>query len=153
MSEAKKAVGDLTIPLKGIARHFFQGNKAIFALNGKGQYVDLSPKYKAEKEKHVHFVYPILRRSGFLERSITNASDPDAIAEIVNKDTLLVGTHLFYGAFLQKGTRRMPARPFLFVGPEAPFYSTQEQKNRPYIWLQILDDYVRQKMKTVTEEK
>lgn len=135
----QRDLADLTIPLTLISRDFYQSEQAIFQNTGPGQYDDLSPSYKKEKEKAVGFVYPILRRTGRLMRSVTNPSDGEAINQIINKDTLVIGTRVPYGVLHQEGIG-VPQRPFLFIGPESRF-ATDEQGGRLYRWLQIIEDY------------
>ncbi len=145
LKRAKSVTDDLRIPLTLIAKNWFQGNKAIFTLSSKGQYEDLTERYKKQKMRDVGFIYPILKRKGALMNSITVPSDPMAVNQIVNKDTLYLGTKVPYGRFNQ------PKRPFVFIGPEQPYFSNQEIKNRPQIWLNILNDFVLQKLKQETK--
>ncbi len=114
-----KVFGDATEPLTSIVNDWFQNNKQIFALKGKGKYVDLSEGYKQFKKEFFGFIYPILRASGKLERSITDKKDNDAIAVVTKKEAIM-GTSTKtkdgapYPSYLQYGTKRMPARPFIF---------------------------------------
>lgn len=141
---AGEQVSDLTIPLTLIARDFYKSEKAIFSLQGPGQYPDLSTAYKASKLKAVNFVYPILKRSGRLASSVTDPSSSDAINQIINKNTLVIGTKVSYGVFHQSDAprKKIPLRKFLFIGPEAPKFATSDQMGRLQRWTQILADYV-----------
>src|SRR5688572_19842345 len=89
VKDALKQVKDLTIPFTLMTKSWFQGNKAIFALKGPGKYTDLSDAYKIQKKNAVGFIYPILRRSGVLEKSLTVPGDSNAISIILNKNTLV----------------------------------------------------------------
>lgn len=107
------------VPLTAIMLDWFQNNKQIFALKSPGKYADLSEGYKEWKQKTLGFIYPILRASGKLERSITDSRDENAIAEI--SDTMAIfGTSATtekgapYPAFLNDGTVNMPPRPMVF---------------------------------------
>lgn len=142
ITAALKEVSDLTIPYTLITKSWFKGNRAIFALKGPGKYVDLTPGYKKQKKKAVGFVYPILRRSGALERSITEPGDPASISLIINKTTLILGTKVPYGKYHQFGTKRLPKRPFILVGAEQ--VSPPDLNRRREAWLQIISDYVMQ---------
>lgn len=146
LNRAKGVSDDLRIPFSAIGQHWFQGNRAIFSLRGPGQYTDLAESTKKEKQRKVGFVYPILKRTGALEKSITNPRDQNAIYE-PGKQVLILGSRIPYGIYHQSsGPRtRLPYRPFVFVGPETP-YATQDQKKRPQVWLEILNDYVIQKL-------
>ncbi len=164
---------DLTIPLRLIASSWFRGNKSIFDSNriGPGRYTDLSEKpffarwerdnpdlmrfykggYKEYKKAKHGFVYPILKATGKLERSITDPSDSNSVNLIINKSTLVLGTKVDYGIYHQSQTERgkrktgraMPYRPFLFVGVEqiAP---NDIKNNRLKTWMQILDNHFKQ---------
>lgn len=140
--EAQAVASDLTQPLSAIARDWMTTNKLIFALNGPGPFADLSGSrerrnkktgrfqstnggYKAAKLKRWGFVYPIGKASGRFEASMTDPASPDALVEIINGQTLILGTRVLsdrganYPAFLQFGTRRgMPPRPGFFDIPE-----------------------------------
>lgn len=148
LQQVFKATGDLTIPLTLMAREWYRGNRSIFALKGPGRYTDLDPDYKKDKQNDVGFVYPILKRSGRLSWSITIPYNSDAINYIVNKNTLVLGTRVPYAVYHQSNQprKKMPYRPFLFVGVEqiAPH---DIQQNRLKNWLKILDNYFTQKMK------
>lgn len=147
IARAKAVTDDLRIPLTLIAKRWFKGNQAIFQLAGTGKYDDLAESYKKRKQAKWGFTYPILKASGALERSITQATDSNAVSEIINKDTLLLGTRIEYGIYHQSrdARSRLPRRPFLFVGDE-PFAPNESRKN-PEIWLNILNDFVVQKLK------
>ena len=144
-----EATGDLTIPLTLMAREWFKGNRSIFDSNrkGPGRYVDLSDTYKKTKKRDVGFVYPILKRSGRLMRSITQASNPDSINMILNKNTMVLGTKVEYGIYhqSQEPRNKMPYRPFLFVGVEqiAPHDIYENRLNN---WIKILESYFEQKV-------
>ena len=51
MNKALSKISDLRFPLNLIADDFYKSEKAIFKLKGRGEYKDLSPKYKKQKEK------------------------------------------------------------------------------------------------------
>lgn len=144
LERAKGLVSDLRTPLTLIAQDFFKSQKAIWMLSGPGQYPDLSARYKVLKQKKYGFMYPILEATGALKRSMTNPKDPNAISEIINKDTLIVGTRVPYAKFHQSDEPRktLPLRKFLFIGPEAPRFATSEQMGRLYRWNNILNAYV-----------
>lgn len=161
LNKVRKQATDLTIPLTLISKDFYKSERAIFKLKGPGQYPDLSTKpftawwekddelnafypggYKEYKEAKYGFIYPILKRSGALERSVTDPRDANAINQIVNKNTLIIGTKVPYAIFHQsdKPRSKIPLRKFLFIGPESRFASS-EQKGRLQRWISILDSY------------
>lgn len=147
ISEAQSLVSNLTLPLTLISKDFYKSEKAIFMLKSPGQYDDLKPKTKNVKRRDFGFVYPILKRTGRLEESVTRSTHKDSINEIVNKRSLFIGTKTPYAVYHQSDRARgkIPLRKFLFIGPESTF-ATSEQKGRLNRWLGILESYVVQKM-------
>ncbi len=143
IKKASKDVDDLTIPFGDIASSWYKSNRAIFALKGPGKYADLSELYKPRKKAAVGFLYPILKRSGALEKSITEPSDRYAINRIVNKMTLILGSSIPYGPHHQFGTKHMPARPWVLIGAEQT--APEELNRRLGAWIQTIENYVVQK--------
>jgi phage gpG-like protein len=146
VAKAIKEVDDLTIPFTLITKSWFQSNKAIFALKGPGKYTDLSEVYKDEKQNAVGFVYPILKRSGALARSITQPGG-DSIAKIINKTTLVLGSKDKKAAFHQKGMGNLPIRPVVMIGAEQT--APPELNQRRALWIKTIVDYVAQKTEPV----
>lgn len=138
-----REVDDLTVPYTLMIQSWFKSNRAIFSLKGPGKYTDISQAYKTRKQKEVGFVYPILKRSGALAESITNPSDSNSIAKIINKRTLILGSSIFYGPFHQYGTKHMPARPWVLLGAEQT--APEEINQRREAWMAILRNWVMQK--------
>lgn len=137
LREAQRVVGDLREPFQKIRADWLRTNRTLFSFSGPGPWRDLSGAarrdkkgrfqspsaggYKAQKLKKWGFVYPILKASGRLERSVTEPGAPGAYFEIVGGTTLRLGTTVTapggapYPYFLQVGTRFMPSRPFLEI--------------------------------------
>jgi hypothetical protein len=106
--EAQRVTKDLREPFEKIRDDWMKGNRTIFQLAGPGPWADLSGTrskrakngrfqspnggYKAEKLKKWGFVYPILKASGRLERSITEKGNPEALFEVEGGTTLRLGT-------------------------------------------------------------
>ena len=151
LARAQVEVTDLTIPLTLISKDFFKSQKAIWALKGPGQYPDLAKSTKKKREREGRPYYPILKRSGLLEKSMTDPRDANAIAEIVNKQGLILGTRVSYGIFHQsdRGRKKIPLRKFLFIGPEAKKFATSDMMGRPERWLNIINSFILEKLKTV----
>lgn len=86
----------------------------------EGGWKPLSPAYARWKAQH----YPgktILRRTDALFRSLQltgSTPGPDGIFE-PDARSLVLGTAVAYARYLQRGTDRMVARPFLFIGRQA----------------------------------
>ena len=148
LRESGKKTDDLRVPFKLISQAFYKTNKILFSFTSKGPFDDLSPSYQREKDKKYGFIYPILKATGALEKSITNPTDPNTVASVINKKTLILGTKLTseegapYPAFLQFGTKFMPSRPYLVVGTEkgrwAKSRTIQRRKQR---WIELLEKY------------
>lgn len=154
---AGKLVDDLTVPLTLITQSWFQGNKSIFLLKGPGKFVDLSEKYKLLKKRTVGFIYPILKSSGKLEGSLTDASHPNSIAQIINKKSLILGTNVEskkgapYARFLHFGTKNMQARPVVLFGVEQ--VAPKALNKRVEIWANTLLDFAFVKSATFGKRK
>lgn len=139
LQEAQKTVGDLRPAFISITKSWLQANKGTFRLKSAGRfpdYVGLKVKqtwknpgipeartrdgdltaYQNYKKKKVGFVYPMLKFSGRLEKSITDASSPDFI-NVITPKSLTLGSSVPYGAFAEYGTKKMPMRKFLFIDP------------------------------------
>lgn len=149
IKEAAGKVTDLTIPFVQITKSWYQGNKAIFDLQGPGKYTDYKVNargvsaYKKTKAKKLGSAYPMLR--GFtrnLERSLTEAANGGAINRIVNKNVLMLGTKVGYAPYLQLGTKFMVPRPFMFIGGEQQ--APGKLQTRRDLWVEAIRDYVKQ---------
>lgn len=142
---SRKRLGDLRIPLTLISRDFYRSQKAIWKLKSEGQYPDLAESTKADKQRHGYPVYPALMRSGKLRDAASTPTAAGSINRIVHQDTLYVGVDdavIPYAGFHQDGTRRMPMRKYLFIGPEARKFATVDQVGRLERWVDILAAYV-----------
>ena len=156
ITKATKELDDLRVPLSLISRSWFKGNKAIFSLAGEGKYEKLSGKYRKWKIAKLGGI-KILRRSGSLEKSLTSPSDAYSVNNIANNKVLTVGTKVLspsgrpYAIYLQNGTKFMPARPPVLIGPEqvAPASMRKQMDN----WARILEQYVLQKSKQFGDVK
>lgn len=135
-----KAVNDLRVPYAQIAKDFYKSRKAIFQLKSAGQYPDLKETYKTRKQAAVGFIYPILKLTGALEKSVTGTSDPNNITRI-NPKILEMGTAIEYGVYHQEG-RGVPLRKFLFIGPESVKFGNKEIDGFPTRALNTLNTYV-----------
>lgn len=159
LDRALKKTDDLTIPLQLIAQNWFKSNRAIFSLKSAGKYEDLSTKpffafweqgelqryfgggYKEFKIAKWGFAYPILKRTGRLERSLTNAADAEAVESIINKNSLELGTSVPYAIFhgSEEPRSKIPFRPPVLFGNEQ--VAPGALKQRVSTWEKILVDY------------
>lgn len=113
LDKAIKQVGDLRFAMGEISRDIFKTTKQNFILGSSGKYPPLLPKYFAFKKK-VRPGAPILVFNGTLRDSVTGTGTSDTILNI-GKQSLVQGTKVPYARFVQEGTRKMPARKFLFI--------------------------------------
>jgi len=148
---AAREVGDLRLPLTLITQDFYKSNKAIWKLKGPGQYPDLAQSTKDRKEAAGKPIYPILQFTGRLRDSMTKASHSDALHQIINRRTLILGTKVDYGKFHQSDIlprTRLPQRKFLFLGPESsrgvPIKADKDKEGRGRLerWTSILGAHV-----------
>lgn len=143
LTAAAEKVDDLRFPLGEISRDFYKSEKAIFQLGSAGGYDDFkNKKSRAQKLKAVGFEYPLLKRSGRLEKSITGPSARGSI-NLIGRKNLVIGTSIKYGAYHQYGTKNMSQRPFVFIGPESKEFAADEQfSGRITRWTNIIERYV-----------
>lgn len=73
------------------------------------------------------------RRTGDLERSLTEIGAPGAVREI-HADHLVFGTDIFYSRFMQSGTPTEPKRPLLVYRP------TDRKKTKTIVELHLLGE-------------
>jgi phage gpG-like protein len=95
-----------------IEDEFYGIEKAQFQTQGAeggDAWKTLTPEYAAWKEAHFPGK-PILQRTGDLVRSLTTASDPNAV-HIEGRKTLTLGSKIPYAIYHQTGTIRMDERP------------------------------------------
>ena len=153
----------------------------IFNLKGPGKYTDLSEKpfyaywlspnnpktskilsnnngsiyfkqgYKDYKVASGYKLYPILKASGKLMKSLTIPTDRNTIASVLNKRTLILGTKVEskkgapYPTYLNFGTKKMPARPFMFIGTGSGKMARQPWvKRRLKAWTQQIETHLTQ---------
>lgn len=165
LQEAMKTVGDLRPAFISITKSWLKANQATFKLKSAGRFADyVGPKvretwknpglpqlrtrdgdltaYQNFKKKKVGFVYPMLKFTGRLEKSITDSSSPDFI-NIISKGSLTLGTAVPYGIYHQSSEARktrLPMRKFLFIDPtnvNADADAAFESKYR-----KIIEDFV-----------
>ncbi len=103
---------DLTSSMGESARIIKKAATANFILKGSGKYEPLSPKYVIRKAR-IAPGKPILVVSGKLRDSVIK-NTADSIVKI-SKDNAIVGTKAPPAVFIQDGTEKMPARPYLVL--------------------------------------
>lgn len=149
---AKMVTDDLRVPLTLIAKDFYKSEKTIFMLQGPGGYPDFKKrdgrsKYAEFKLNKYGFLYPLLMATGRLAGSVTDPTHPDAINEIINKRTLIIGSKVPYGVYHQSDLprKKLDQRKFLFIGPESRF-ATSDQQGRVGRWMNILNSFILKKL-------
>lgn len=150
LDKAAKISDDLRIPFTLIASDFYRSQRAIFSLKSPGQYPDLSDSYKPQKEKAVGFLYPILKRNGFLETAASVQNGPGNITQIGETELIMGvdGGRVPYAIYHQSDSSRkkIPLRKFLFIGPEAKEFASSEQQGRLERWMGIIEGFLAQKL-------
>lgn len=142
LQEAANTVGDLRPAFIAITKTWLKGNKSLFKLKSAGRFADyVGPKvretwkdpgipenrtrdgnltaYQNAKKKKVGFVYPMLKFTGRLEKSITDGGSPEFI-NVISKLSLTLGSAVPYGIYHQSEEprkTRLPMRKFLFIDP------------------------------------
>jgi len=148
LKKAGKATDDLRIPFTLIAADFYRSQKSIFQLKSPGLYPDLSDGYKQKKQKEVGFLYPILKKNGYLEAAASVQFGPGNITRIQSRqlDLGVDEKAVPYAIYHQSDEPRkvIPLRKFLFIGPEAPRFANSEQQGRMERWMGILDGFMTQ---------
>lgn len=152
LAEASRLADDLRVPLTLIAVDFYKSQRSIFTLQSEGQYDDLSELYKERKSRPrslggAGFVYPILKFSGKLEKAASVRGATGNITQ-VNKKTLTIGVKdsvIPYAKYHQTdkaGSRKIPLRKFLFIGPESSKYDTPQTAGRLERWISTLREHM-----------
>lgn len=144
INNVKRISDDLRVPFGLIAQDFHTSEAALFNLKGPGQFPDLREKTKQRKIAAFGSAFPILVAKGRLRDSLTS-NNSDSIVT-VGRASLTIGTKVPYGRFHQDGTKNLPVRKFLFIGPESIF-ATSAQKGRLQRWFNILVTHMIQESK------
>ena len=149
ISRALRQTNDLRIPFGLIARDFYTSEKAIFKLKGPGGYKDLTRETKASKLRLFGFIYPILRATGALEKSVTTATHPNSLLIITKKDVTIGTTDpvaVYHNS--DRPRTKMPQRKIVFIGPEVSWFhqrDQQKQGGRLTRWTTILERFTVEK--------
>lgn len=158
-TEAGKAISDLRIPFRLIAADFYRSNRKLFTLQSKGLYQDLAPSagqdgnpttrsnYKAQKQRKLGFVYPILvGETRELSNSILGRNNKWSHFSVGKRD-LEMGTTVPYGKYHQSDLprSRMPLRKFVFIdGGPADKSADSSINGRRERWFNIMKTHVNQ---------
>lgn len=148
LERAVAALGDLSPAFKSIADDFYRTQGEIFKQSGSGSYPDLSPRYKVRKTLKFGFAYPILRARGKLETAALGGSG--SVTDIgprsleMGIDEKRVPHAVYHNS--DDPRSKMPLRKMVYVGPEAPQFLLGDQVGRDERWLNILNDYVLQRL-------
>lgn len=137
MREAVKKVGDLTLPLIQISRDWYKSNRALTNLKGPGKYKDLKESTKKQKRRKYGSEYPILFATGRLLGSVTLPGTVDAVSEVINKNTLILGTTVPYARYHQYGTKTLAIRPMVLIGADG------DKERTLFRWASIINNYVK----------
>ncbi len=125
---AARGASQLRFAMGEIARDISKQTSANFNLRGSGRYTPLSPRYARRKRRLARGFVPILTgvrsgggRSGRLKAAAVGSGTGDSIREITDTSITygVKNSRVPYARYVQEGTRRMPARPYLFVDKPA----------------------------------
>lgn len=164
IKRVRGVVKDLRPAFKVMASDFQKSNRAIFKLQGPGQYADFKGPKVSETWKNpgrpdkrtrdgnltayqnykvargiAPKGYPLLKLSGRLEKSLTKPGGESILK--FGPTNAVFGTSVPYSEFLQDGTSRMKRRPVVFLRPGdgAPDGIAKRRLGR---WLNILNDFI-----------
>ena len=164
LDDVRDKVQDFTIPFSLIANDFYRSNRKLFSLKSGGLYPPyggFSPfetvfyrgtrttkKDRAENEKleKFGFIFPMLKRTGKLETSLSGKSAPGA-EFFVGRSQLIMGTKVDYAKYHQSDRPRtkLPQRKMIFIdGGPAERAKDASISGRRERWINILNDYVAQ---------
>ena len=155
LAKYAKVTDDLSAEFAEISEDFYVSEQAIFQLKSRGRYDDFknggkdSPYAKAKLKKY-GFIYPLLKATGDLERSVTSPRQPGSL-NIIDPKFLIIGTTVPYGVYHQgdkPGKGIIPQRKFLFIGPEST-RGTSETDGRLQRWVGIVKVGVSRRLKRV----
>lgn len=154
-------ISDFRKPFNLISNHWYRGNRKIFALKSSGLYPGYGgfnptekitfrgqPTTRREaaevtKSEKWGFIFPMLRRSGVLEKSISNKNA--AFAEFfVGRQELVMGTNVSYAKFHQSDRPRkvIPQRKIIFIdGGPGEIAKDALINGRSEVWGDILNTY------------
>lgn len=120
-------VSDLRPVWDKIERVFFDIESEQFKSEGSkgrsGKWKPLKRSYAARKER-THPGMPILQRSGRMMRSLTSKTGDTVLVK--ERQEFSIGTSLFYPAFHQTGTSKMPAREVISFSDQQRTRMTKE---------------------------
>ena len=136
---------DFKIPFSLISQDFYRSNKKLFTLKGAGLYQDLAPSTKAQKQREIGQVYPILvGQTRKLSKSVLGPRNPGSVNFIGSK-SLVLGSTIEYGIFHQSDQprRTLPQRKFVFIdGGPADRSGDSSIAGRRERWINMVDDYL-----------
>jgi hypothetical protein len=162
LDDVGKDISDFRIPFGLISNHFYRGNRKIFSLRGPGLYPDLggfkpSEKIKVKgvfitrraaakfyKNEEVGFIYPLLKRTGKLEASLSSRNGPNA-EHFIGRNSLVMGTKVDYAKYHQsdRPRTRIPQRKMIFIdGGGKEVAKDAIISGRLQAWTNIINDYV-----------
>ena len=139
-----KIAEDLRPVWPAIDKMWRKSRETIFKLKSAGRYPPL--KNPQEKISAVGFAYPLLYRTGRLANALTKKTSRDR-RTVFDKQNLIWIISLHYAKYHQFGTRKIPARPFAFIGPEAGGYEGMTEQTGSFARraLATIEEYITRK--------
>jgi len=147
IAKLEKKIKHLKPVFLAMASWWYKNNMQLLKLKGPGQYQDLAPTTKADKERKGFSVYPILKRTGRLLNSITQQGHSDTVC-IISDTEMIVGTKVPYGIYHQSSLprKKIPYRPFIFnqatVGRDNGWVKRQTDA-----WVRIMEQHIERSVK------
>lgn len=159
-----KTVDDFRIPFNLIGNHWYRGNRKLFKLKSEGLYPPyggfnfgeripfkggLSTRREVAevlKSEEVGFIFPMLKRKGALEKSLSGKNQPFALFSI-GKQELIMGTDVPYAIYHQsdRPRKKIPQRKMIFIdGGPAEVAKDAVISGRLQAWLNIMNDHITQ---------
>jgi len=160
-----KQISDFRIPFNLIGNHWYRGNRKIFSLKSEGLYPvyggfnptekvpflgQLTTKReKAEvlKSEEFGFIFPMMKRTGVLEKSLSNRSSAFAVF-FAGRSELVMGTDVPYAKFHQSDKlprKILPQRKIIFIdGGPAEIAQDAFISGRAEAWNKIIVEYAAQ---------
>lgn len=98
-------------------------------------------QYRKQKKYGLARGYPLLKATGRLEKSLTEAGGENIT--IIERTALLMGSSVPYGQYHQSDSprRKIPLRKYLFIGPEAG--NVSPDRGTLDRWVKIISQYVK----------
>ena len=162
LDDVGRDISDFRIPFGLISNHFYKGNRKIFTLSSPGLYPDFGGfkptekiKFRGQmitrrgvakflKNEEVGFIYPMLKRTGKLEKSLSSRNGAGA-EHFIGRNSLVMGTNIDYAKYHQsdRPRKKLPQHKIIFIdGGGQEIAKDALISGRLQAWNNIINDYV-----------